>query len=181
MLDEIKKQVTAVAEEICEKAKLQKGQILVVGCSSSEVLGKKIGSHSSQEMGEAIYQALAEVLDPKGIYLAAQCCEHLNRALVMERAALKDQEPVSAVPQAKAGGAFATAAYKYFKDAVVVERVRADAGLDIGGTLIGMHLKEVAVPVRLQLDHIGEALLLAARTRPRLIGGVRAIYDENLS
>ncbi len=181
MIEKIKQEVTQVAEEICDKAKLKEGQILVVGCSSSEVLGKRIGSHSSVEVGEAIYSALTDVLNPKGIFLVAQCCEHLNRALVMERAALQGQEPVSAVPQAKAGGSFATACYKNFKDAVVVEHVRADAGLDIGGTLIGMHLKEVAVPVRLELDHIGEALLLAARTRARLIGGVRAIYDENLS
>ncbi len=181
MIDKIKAEVSWAAEEICAVGKLEKGQILVVGCSSSEVLGEEIGSHSSVEVGEAIYEALAEVLDAKGIYLAAQCCEHLNRALVLERAALQGQDRVSAIPQPKAGGSFATAAYKHFKDPVLVEKVRADAGLDIGGTLIGMHLKEVAVPVRLGIRQVGAALLIAARTRPRLIGGARAIYDEDLS
>ena len=181
MIEKIRKEIKQVAEEICEEAKLQEGQILVVGCSSSEVTGKRIGSHSSIEVGKALAEALLDVLRPRGIYLAAQCCEHLNRALVIERAAVSGQDIVSVLPQPKAGGSFATAAYKAMAEPVLVEHVKADAGLDIGGTLIGMHLREVAVPVRLSLNKVGEAGLLAARTRPRLIGGVRAIYDERLN
>ncbi len=180
-MQNIKEQVRQAVTELCETARLREGQLLVVGCSSSEVLGEKIGTHSSLETGTAIVEALMEVLKPRGVFLAAQCCEHLNRALVIERAALQGQEVLSVLPQPKAGGSFATAAYEHFEDPVLVEHVRADAGLDIGGTLIGMHLKEVAVPVRLGLSHIGETILLAARTRPKLIGGVRAIYDERLS
>ena len=125
-------------------------------------------------------EAILSVLEPKGVYLAAQCCEHLNRCLIVERSAVPGLEPVNVVPQPKAGGSFATAAYGRFRDPVAVEHIRADAGLDIGGTLIGMHLKEVAVPVRLSLKAIGEAPLLAARVRPKFIGGVRAKYDEDL-
>ena len=120
------------------------------------------------------------MLNPKGIYIAAQCCEHLNRAIIIEKAAVPFAEIVNVVPQPKAGGSFATAAYAHFENPVAVEEIRADAGLDIGGTLIGMHLKKVAVPVRLSTNHIGEAILLAARTRPKFIGGIRARYDENL-
>ncbi len=109
-----------------------------------------------------------------------QCCEHLNRAIIIEREAVPGADIVNVVPQPKAGGSFATAAYHAFRDPVAVESIRADAGLDIGGTLIGMHLKQVAVPVRLQLDHIGSAILLAARVRPKFIGGVRAVYDQDL-
>ena len=128
----------------------------------------------------SLVEAILSVLEPKGVYLAAQCCEHLNRCLIVERSAVPGLEPVNVVPQPKAGGSFATAAYGRFRDPVAVEHIRADAGLDIGGTLIGMHLKEVAVPVRLSLKAIGEAPLLAARVRPKFIGGVRAKYDEDL-
>lgn len=120
------------------------------------------------------------MLSEKKIYLAAQCCEHLNRAVIVERDAVPYAEIVNVVPQPKAGGSFATTAYKTFKNPVALEEIKADAGLDIGGTLIGMHLKKVAVPVRLSLDHIGYAILLAARTRPKFIGGCRAVYDENM-
>ena len=180
MLDQVRNEVRAAAEQICEAAKLRKGQILVVGCSTSEVAGHKVGSHSSPEIGHAIFDGLNEVLAPKGIYLAAQCCEHLNRAIIVERAAVPFAEICNVVPQPKAGSSFATAAYHAFEDPVAVEEIRADAGLDIGGTLIGMHLKRVAVPVRLDQKHIGEAILLAARVRPKFIGGSRAVYDENL-
>ena len=180
MLDQVRNEVRVAAEQICEAAKLRKGQILVVGCSTSEVAGHKVGSHSSPEIGQAIFDGLNDVLAPKGIYLAAQCCEHLNRAIIVERAAVPFAEICNVVPQPKAGGSFATAAYHAFEDPVAVEEIRADAGLDIGGTLIGMHLKRVAVPVRLDQKHIGEAILLAARVRPKFIGGSRAVYDENL-
>ena len=139
-----------------------------------------MGSHSSPEIGQAIFDGLNQVLAPKGIYLAAQCCEHLNRAIIVEREAVPFAEICNVVPQPKAGSSFATAAYHSFRDPVAVELIKADAGLDIGGTLIGMHLKHVAVPVRLEQKHIGEDILLAARVRPKYIGGERAIYDENL-
>lgn len=180
MMQQIAEQAAAAVRELCEAAKLKKGDILVVGCSTSEVRGSKIGTDSAPETAEVLFQAIAGVLQSKEIYLAAQCCEHLNRAIIVSRAAVPGQEIVNVVPQPKAGGSFATAAYKYLNDPVAVEHIRADAGLDIGGTLIGMHLKQVAVPVRLQTKHIGEAIVLAARTRPKFIGGVRARYDETM-
>lgn len=180
MLQTIHTQVKTAAEELVQIAGLKKGDILVVGCSSSEIIGSKIGSNSSPEVAEAVFTALMEVLSSKGIWLAAQCCEHLNRAIVVERDAVPQADIVNVVPQPKAGGSFGTAAYRGFTHPVVVEKIRADAGLDIGGTLIGMHLKEVAVPVRLSVKNVGEAILLAARTRPKFIGGCRAVYDENL-
>lgn len=180
MYEEIKLQTVQAVQELLRCARLQKGSIVVVGCSSSEILGSRIGTGSSPEVGEAVFEALESVLRPEGIFLAAQCCEHLNRALITERAAVPDQPIVNVVPQPKAGGSFATAAYRHFEDPVALESIRADAGLDIGGTLIGMHLKPVAVPVKLSLRQIGEAVLLGARTRPKFIGGVRAVYDENL-
>ena len=173
-------QARAAAEEIIEKAGLRQGQILVVGCSTSEILGDKIGSHSSPETAKIVFSGIFDAVREKGIFLAAQCCEHLNRAIIIERAAVPGADIVNVVPQPKAGGSFATAAYHAFSDPVAVESIRADAGLDIGGTLIGMHLKQVAVPLRLGMDHIGSAILLAARTRPKFIGGVRAVYDETM-
>ncbi|MBP5349067.1 MAG: TIGR01440 family protein [Clostridia bacterium] len=175
-------QVKQAAEELVGIAKLKAGDLLVVGCSSSEITGSKIGTDSKPETADEVYRALSDVLKGTGVYLAAQCCEHLNRALVVEAeyAEKHGVETVNAVPQPKAGGSFATAAYKGFAHPVLVESVQASAGLDIGGTLIGMHLKRVAVPVRLSLDHIGSAILLAARTRPKFVGGSRAVYDENL-
>ncbi len=177
---EVRLQTAKAVRELCERAKLVPGQILVVGCSTSEVRGGQIGHDSAPETGAALVEALLSELQPRGIYLAAQCCEHLNRCLICERAAVPGLEPVNVVPQPKAGGSFATAAYARFEDPVAVEHIRADAGLDIGGTLIGMHLKEVAVPLRLEVERIGAAIVLAARTRPKFIGGVRAHYDERL-
>ena len=179
-LNEIKNQAARAASDLCEVANLKKGDIVVIGCSSSEVCGQKIGGASSPEAAEAVFEGLTSVFAPKGIYIAAQCCEHLNRAIIVEKAAVPFAEIVNVVPQPKAGGSFATAAYAHFENPVAVEEIRADAGLDIGGTLIGMHLKKVAVPVRLSVDHIGEAILLAARTRPKFIGGIRAHYDESM-
>ena len=175
-------QAKQAAVELLAAAKLKKGSLLVVGCSSSEISGSRIGSDSRPETAEAVFSAIYEVVKAGGVYLAAQCCEHLNRSLVVEEdyAEAHGLEIVNAVPQPKAGGSFATAAYKGFEKPVLVEAVRADAGLDIGGTLIGMHLKRVAVPVRLSLNHIGEAILLAARTRPKYVGGARAVYDDRL-
>ena len=173
-------QTKAAAQELGQKANLKPGNILVVGCSTSEVLGSKIGTNSSPETAKQIFDALYEYTNEHGLYLAVQCCEHLNRAIIVERAAVPGAEIVNVVPQPKAGGSLATQAYAGFRAPVAVEEIRADAGIDIGFTLIGMHLKKVAVPVRLENDHIGEARLVAARTRPKFIGGVRAVYDENM-
>lgn len=180
MKEEIYRQAAEAAKELCELAGLKKGQLVIVGCSTSEVRGNKIGSDSDPETAEMILRGILDELSGRGIFLAAQCCEHLNRVLILERIAATGMPVVNAVPQPKAGGSFATAAYHAFSDPVAVEHIAADAGLDIGGTLIGMHLKEVAVPVRLTRRNIGEALLLAARTRPKFIGGSRAVYDERL-
>ena len=179
-INDLKTQAASAANEIIEKAGLRAGQILVVGCSTSEALGSKIGSNSSPEAANAIFSGIYEVASAKGIYIAAQCCEHLNRAIIVERCAVPFVEPVNVVPAPKAGGSFATAAYNAFGDPIAIEEIRADAGLDIGFTLIGMHLKKVAVPVRLDNNKIGEAVVLAARVRPKFIGGERAIYDRTL-
>ena len=179
MYEEIKQQAAIAVRELLEQANLKRGSVLVIGCSSSEVVGEKIGHGSSVEAAEAIYEAIAPVLEEHGVYLAAQCCEHLNRALILEAECAEKYgyEPVCVVPQPKAGGSFATTAWKRFSKPVAVEHIRADAGMDIGGTLIGMHLKDVAVPVRLTVSRIGEAILLCARTRPKFIGGSRAHYE----
>ena len=178
-MENICKQAAKAVSELIEAAGLKAGQILVIGCSSSEIVGETIGHGSSYETAEAVFEAIMPILKEKQIYLAAQCCEHLNRALIVERECAEKYgiEEVCVVPQPKAGGSFATTAWRHFDSPVAVEHIRAHAGLDIGGTLIGMHLREVAVPVRLSLDHIGDALLLAARTRPKYIGGIRARYE----
>ena len=179
MTEQIRKQAEAALLEFLEQADLKEGQILVVGCSSSEIVGGTIGHASSVEAAEAVADAILPVLKEKGIFLAAQCCEHLNRALIVERECAERYglEPVCVVPQPKAGGSFATAIWQRFSEPVAVETVRAHGGLDIGGTLIGMHLRAVAVPVRLRVDRIGNAILLCARTRPKFIGGSRAAYE----
>lgn len=177
---QIYQQTKAVMEELGQKARLKPGSIVVVGCSTSEVLGSKIGTNSNPDTAREIFEALRDYSNSRGIYLAIQCCEHLNRAIITERAAVPGADIVNVVPQPKAGGSLATAAYAGFTDPVAVETIRADAGIDIGFTLIGMHLKQVAVPVRLEHNRIGEALVIAARTRPKFIGGIRAVYDEEL-
>ena len=177
-------QITAQAQqaamELLEAAHLETGDLFVVGCSSSEITGGSIGKHSSMEAAQAVLEGIRPVLQAQGVSLAAQCCEHLNRAIVVERAVARERgyEIVAAVPQPHAGGSWATCCWRAFTDPVLVEEVRAEAGMDIGGTLIGMHLRRVAVPVRLSLDHIGQAVLLCARTRPKFIGGARAVYGE---
>lgn len=173
-------EAAAAAEEIIKKAGLRPGQILVVGCSTSEILGDRIGTNSSPETAREVFAGIHDAAMACGVYVAAQCCEHLNRAVIIEREACPGADIVNVVPAPKAGGSFATAAYSAFTEPVALEEIRADAGLDIGFTLIGMHLKRVAVPVRLEHDHIGQARVLAARVRPRFIGGSRAAYDDRL-
>ncbi len=175
---EIAAQVAAAAQELLQAGAVQTGQVLVVGCSTSEVLGDKIGTGGSAEAAGAMFAALRRVTEAQGVFLAIQCCEHLNRALVTTRAAAEKYgwQEVTVRPVPHAGGAMAAAAYENFEQPVVVEEISAHAGLDIGQTLIGMHLKKVAVPVRLSESKIGEAILTAARTRPPLIGGERAKY-----
>ncbi len=183
MLEEIEKESKEIIEEFFEevskKTEIRKGSILVVGCSTSEVLGGRIGKESSLEVAESIYNGFKNELDRRDIYLASQCCEHLNRALVIEREVAErlGLEIVSAVPQMHAGGSFPVTVYKNMKEPVLVEEVKADFGLDIGDTLIGMHLKKVAVPVRLSTKTLGKANLTCAYTRPKYIGGERAKYS----
>ena len=180
MQGSIYQQTRAVIEELDEKANLKPGNIVVVGCSTSEVLGAKIGTNSNPETAKEIFQALHDYAAVHKVFLAIQCCEHLNRAIIVERATVPNAEIVNVVPQPKAGGSLATQAYAGFADPVAVEEIKADAGIDIGFTLIGMHLKKVAVPVRLENNRIGEAMIVAARTRPKFIGGSRAIYDQEM-
>ena len=178
-INQIKQQAKEAVTELIDVAGMKAGEILVVGCSSSEIVGEVIGHGSSLEAAVAVFEAVYPILCEKGIYLAAQCCEHLNRALIVESACAEKYgyDPVCVVPQPKAGGSFATTAWANFTAPVAVESIRAHAGMDIGGTLIGMHLRAVAVPVRLHVGGIGNALLLAARTRPKFIGGIRAKYE----
>lgn len=175
----IKKEIRAVFDDLYEQAHPEEGDLLVVGCSSSEVASHKLGTFSSEEIGQALVATLVEACKEKKLHLAAQCCEHLNRALILEKSVAKERgyEIVSVVPQLKAGGSFATAAYKTLKDAVAVEHIKAELGIDIGDTLIGMHLRDVAVPVRVQQTEVGNAHIVCARTRPKYIGGERAKYN----
>lgn len=182
MYEEIRAAAAAATQELLDSSKLKPGALVVVGCSSSEILGKRIGKGSSPEAAQAVVEAIMPILKENGLYLAAQCCEHLNRALIVERETMEKfgYEQVTVKPMPKAGGSFATAVYAAMSDPVAVEFVKADAGLDIGNTMIGMHLKHVAVPLRLSVKRVGEAWVNAARTRPKLIGGVRAEYPEEI-
>lgn len=182
MYEEIEQQARQAVTELVEAAGLQRGDLMVIGCSSSEMVGLRIGKGSSLEAAQAAFRGIYPVLQQAGIRLAVQCCEHLNRALILEQETAEHfgYEVVNVKPQPKAGGSFATTAWENFAHPVAVEHIRAKAGLDIGGTLVGMHLKEVAVPVRLSLRQIGEANILCARTRPKFIGGERAHYCDEL-
>ena len=183
MLDTVKTQAETAIRELIEVAGLRQGDLVVIGCSSSEIVGERIGKGSSLEAARAVFDGIYPILKEQGIFLAAQCCEHLNRALIVERAYADSHnlEEVAVRPMPKAGGSFATTAYENFDCPVAVEAISANAGIDIGGTLIGMHLRRVAVPVRLSVTRIGEANILCARTRPKFIGGARAVYPDNLS
>lgn len=182
MLDSISSDIKLVLDEFLPEAKLKTGSVLILGFSTSEAAGGYIGQNSSLDVAKAVYSVLYNELNSKGIYLAAQCCEHLNRAVVIE-SELADKlnlPVVNVVPQLHAGGASAVTAYSVFKEPVVVEYIKADAGIDIGGTLIGMHLKEVAVPVHTKKKTVGKASVLCARTRAKFIGGERAVYNPDL-
>ena len=176
---EIKESAGTLVSELVENTSLKAGQILVIGCSSSEILGNKIGKGSSYEAAKILFEAIYPILKDKGIYLAAQCCEHLNRALIVERECAEKYgyEIVSVIPQPKAGGSFATVTYENMAEPCAVEHIKAHAGIDIGDTLIGMHLRDVAVPIRLSVKKIGEANMVCAYTRPKFIGGSRAVYS----
>lgn len=180
-LDLIAEQIAMAAEELIAVAQPKQGQIFVLGCSTSEVVGNKIGTGGSRDAAVTLFKALKAVTDKYGLYLAVQCCEHLNRAIVTEYAAAEKYglTEVTVRPMPHAGGAMGTAAYENFAEPIVVEQISAHLGIDIGQTLIGMHIKRVAVPVRLTNKYIGSAILTAARTRPPLIGGPRAHYPEN--
>ena len=178
-MNEIYNQAYSAASELIEKSGIGSGDIAVIGCSTSEVIGEKIGTSGTLEVAQEIFNGLNAAFSEKGIYIAAQCCEHLNRAIIIEKekADMLGLEQVCVVPHPRAGGSFATAAWQTMKNPVAVEEIKADAGIDIGTTLIGMHLKRVAVPLRLENNTIGEAKLSAAKTRPRSIGGERAKYE----
>ena len=173
-----------LCKEFIEKAKLKKGQLFVVGCSTSEVLGEKIGTASSYSTAEALFRGISRAAKEAELYLCTQCCEHLNRAIITEREAALAHGlmpyRVNVIPKEKAGGSFSTVAYESFIEPVALEKLRADGGIDIGDTFIGMHLKEVAVPLRLSKKTLGSAHLTAARVRPKFVGGSRAVYDESL-
>lgn len=178
-MQEIFNQSQLAAKELVEKAGLKSGDVVVIGCSTSEVIGERIGTSGTVEVAQQIFDGLNSVFSEKGIYIAAQCCEHLNRAIIIEseKAEKLGLEKVCVVPHPRAGGSFATAAWHTMKNPAAVEEIRADAGIDIGFTLIGMHLKRVAVPLRLENNVIGEARLNAAKTRAKYIGGERAKYE----
>ncbi len=180
--EEIRAQAAAAVTELLETARLSAGDIFLIGCSSSEIKGARIGKGSDLDAAKAVYDGVFPILKERGIYLAAQCCEHLNRAVIVEKEALlPGTEIVNVVPQLHAGGSFAMTVYQNAVHPVAVETIQADAGMDIGDTLIGMHLKKVAVPVRISVRQIGEAHVVCARTRPKFIGGSRAVYDDVLS
>jgi len=180
--EKVKQDARRVVDEFLAQAKLKKGNLVVIGCSTSEIAEHRIGSYSNAELGEAVFATMYQALQKAGLVIAAQCCEHLNRALIMTAADAErfGYEEVNVIPQPKAGGSFSTAAWKYMEHPVVVEHIQAHAGIDIGDTLIGMHLRPVAVPVRIEHPLIGGAHIVCARTRAKYIGGERACYNENL-
>src|SRR5690625_1480743 len=179
MHERIKNDMEHVVDEWIASDFLEAGDLFVVGCSTSEVAGKQIGTSGSEEIAKVLFESLQRLAKEKKIHLAFQCCEHLNRAIVIERVAQEKlgMDRVTVIPTPSAGGSMASYAYNHFNDAVVVEEIEAHAGIDIGDTMIGMHLKKVAVPLRFETKAIGNAHLTLARTRPKLIGGERARYS----
>lgn len=181
-MENVCREISTALTELIKVAQLKARQIVVIGCSTSEVMGANIGTSSSLEIADTILDGVLPLLEKNNLYLAVQGCEHINRALVVEEECAERYglEIVNVIPHIKAGGGFATAAYKRFRQPVMVENISAHAGIDIGDTLIGMHLKRVAVPVRSSIKTVGYAHLNMARTRPKLIGGVRAKYADDI-
>lgn len=181
-LNELKNQSKKVLQELILKAKLNSGDIVVIGCSTSEVIGKEIGTCSNIDVAQSLFDGFVDIISENGLFLAAQCCEHLNRAIVVEKEVAEklNLDVVNVVPVIKAGGAFSTACWNNFQSPVAVEKIEADCGIDIGGTLVGMHIKPVVIPVRTSINNIGYANIICARRRPKFIGGERAQYDLNL-
>jgi uncharacterized protein (TIGR01440 family) len=183
-INEIKSEIERSVRELIDIAKLEEEDIFVVGCSSSEIAAHMIGTYSSEEIGKVVFTTIKSVCDEKGIFLAAQCCEHLNRAVIVEKKCAQRYglTRVNVVPVLKAGGSFGTAAYNGFENAYAVESLerKATAGMDIGDTFIGMHMRDVVVPVRVHTDRIGNAHVTFARTRAKFVGGDRAVYNEDL-
>lgn len=179
LLEMVRQQAAEAAQALAKAATLRPDQLVVIGCSTSEVIGERIGTSGTLEVANALLDGLELLKTQYGVKLAIQCCEHLNRALVVERdTCIRYQlEEVSAVPIPHAGGSMAAAAYSQMEEPCLVEHIQAHAGMDIGETLIGMHLKHVAVPLRTEVKQIGSARLTMARTRPKLIGGERAVYQ----
>ena len=178
-LTEIKSQVEQVFKETIEAGRLERGDIIVLGCSSSEILGEHIGKAGSVEVGEVVISTAIDITSKRNLHIAIQCCEHLNRALVVTKscAIAHNLEAVRVCPTPSAGGSCGSVAYKILEDAVVVEHIKAHAGIDIGDTHIGMHVKFVQVPFRPTVKKVGQAHVTALTSRPKLIGGVRAKYD----
>lgn len=167
-----------VLSEFQSQINIKPNQIMVVGCSTSEIIGERIGSSGSSQVAEILYKELDEFAKETGIQLVFQCCEHLNRAIVVEREIQErlQLDEVTAVPKPKAGGSMAAHAYLHMRNPCLVEHIKADFGIDIGDTLIGMHLKHVAVPIRVSIKKVGHAHINLAKTRPKLIGGERTVY-----
>lgn len=180
-LNNLKGQSKKVLKELISNAKLNLGDIVIIGCSTSEVIGKEIGTCSNINVAQSLFDGFIDIINENGLFLAAQCCEHLNRAVVVEREVAEklNLEIVNVVPGIKAGGAFSTVCWNNLKKPVAVEKIKADCGIDIGGTLIGMHIKSVVVPVVTSIRRIGDASVICARRRPKFIGGERAKYDSN--
>lgn len=181
-LNKLKNDAKKILQELILKSKLVSGDIVVVGCSTSEVVGEEIGTCSNIDVAQNLFEGFMDVINENELFLAAQCCEHLNRAIVVEEDVAKklNLEIVNVVPAIKAGGAFSTVCWSNFKKPVAVETIKADCGIDIGGTLIGMNIKPTVVPVRTSVRNIGYANIVCARRRPKFIGGERAHYDLNL-
>ena len=178
----VREEAAEITRDLIVQAKPEKGDILIVGCSSSEVVGERIGTFSSVETAQAVFEGILGVASEYGLFLAAQCCEHLNRAVIVEKEIARREHltRVNVIPQPKAGGSFGTTAFERFKEPVAVEHIKAQLGIDIGDTLIGMHLRDVAVPTRIETKQIGNAHVVCARTRLKFIGGERAVYDHDL-
>lgn len=180
LTEEINRVLDAAVEALVQAGRMAPGSMIVLGCSTSEVAGARIGKGSVPELGEIIARAMLDACHKRGLSAAFQCCEHLNRAIVMEQDALDQRRlmQVRAIPQPKAGGSVPAAAWKMLKSPALAMSVQAEAGIDIGDTLVGMHIRPVAVPLRMEYGSVGHANLVMAYSRLPYIGGSRAVYEE---